>query len=66
MKNRLAKSVIGIIATIIVAGWILLGIIVVKTINHIDENGIKGATERIWCGRNQDCHLPTEENKDIK
>ena len=43
---------------LIIGGWIVTGYVVVKGVGAIDENGLKGVVEQVWCGKAADCKLP--------
>ncbi len=66
MTNKFTKIFIAVVSTVVVLAWITMAVLIFKVIDHVDEHGIKGATERIWCGRNQDCFSPASEENPIK
>ena len=48
----------GAVFALIIGGWIVTGYVVVKGVGAIDENGLKGVAEQVWCGKAADCKLP--------
>tara|TARA_R110000823_G_C15657599_1_gene471673 strand:- start:329 stop:526 length:198 start_codon:yes stop_codon:yes gene_type:complete len=48
----------GAVFTVIICGWFAIGYVVVKGVGAIDENGLKGVVEQVWCGKAADCKLP--------
>jgi hypothetical protein len=35
-----------------------MGYLVVKGVGAVDEKGLKGVVEQVWCGKAADCKLP--------
>lgn len=46
-------------AFMIIGGWIVMAVVAYKSIDAVDEKGLKGVAEQVWCGKeNTDCKLP--------
>ena len=43
---------------LIIGGWIVTGYVVVKGVGAVDEKGLKGVVEQVWCGERVECELP--------
>ena len=50
--------VFGLVFTLIISCWISMGYLAVKSVDSIDQKGIKGLAEQVWCGKEIDCKLP--------
>jgi hypothetical protein len=51
---------IGFVFVLILLYWIVVGVILVKSADAINEQGLRGVIERIWCGKEaKDCQLPS-------
>ena len=48
----------GAVFTLIICGWIVTGYVVVKGVGAVDEKGLRGVVEQVWCGQAADCKLP--------
>jgi hypothetical protein len=48
----------GAVFTLIICYWIAIGYVVVKGVGAVDEKGLKGVVEQVWCGKAADCKLP--------
>lgn len=49
-----------VIVFVMMLGWyVFLGVLAVKGYDKIDEVGLKGAMESVWCGKQPDCKLPS-------
>ena len=48
----------GAVVVLIISGWIGMGYIMVKGASAIDEKGLKGVVEQVWCGKAAECKLP--------
>ena len=63
--NLLFRLVVGFILiawVAIFAYWIVVGVILVKTADAVNEKGLKTVIETIWCGKEaKDCKLPSQE-----
>jgi hypothetical protein len=55
---KLIPWFIGAVFTLIICYWIAIGYVVVKGLGAIDEKGLKGVVEQVWCGKAADCKLP--------
>ena len=56
---RIFPFFFGFILFVIVTGWIVMGVVAYKSINAVNEKGLKGVAEQVWCGKeNTDCKLP--------
>lgn len=48
-----------VVFVMIVAWYVFLGVLLVKGYDKIDEVGLKGAMESVWCGKQPNCKLPS-------
>jgi len=48
-----------VVFALILAWYVFLGVLLVKGYDKIDEVGLKGAMESVWCGKQVDCKLPS-------
>jgi hypothetical protein len=55
---KLIPWFIGAVFAIIISSWIVRGYLVVKGVGAVDEKGLKGVVEQVWCGKAADCKLP--------
>ena len=46
---------------LIVTGWIVMGVVLTKLAGAVEDKGIKGGAEQLWCGKDVKCTL--EEKK---
>jgi hypothetical protein len=37
---------------------ILIGVVTVKAVDQVDEQGLRGVLEQLWCGKSVDCKMP--------
>lgn len=37
---------------------ILIGVVTVKAVDQVDEQGLRGVLEQLWCGKSVDCKIP--------
>lgn len=49
---------IGLVFTLIILVWIVMGVLMYKGIDSVNEVGVKGITEQLWCGKDTNCKLP--------
>jgi hypothetical protein len=49
---------IGLAFTLIILGWIVMGVLMYKGISSVNEVGAKGMVEQLWCGKDTNCKLP--------
>lgn len=53
---RIVTTVIALTFVGIVAFWIFAGTMVFKAVGEVDQKGLKGVVEQIWCGKEKpDC-----------
>lgn len=57
---RLVTVVIVLAFLAIIGFWIIMGTVAYKTVEQVDEKGIKGVVEQVWCGKQKDCTIPTK------
>lgn len=55
---RIVPWFIGFVAMLIVSIWIVGGILVFKFVDAINEKGLRGVAEQVWCGKEPNCKLP--------
>lgn len=55
---RVVPWFIGFVFVLIISIWIVGGILAYKTINAVNENGLRSLAEQVWCGKEADCKLP--------
>ena len=48
----------GAVFTLIICGWFAIGYFVVQGVGAVDEKGLRGVVEQVWCGKAADCKLP--------
>lgn len=60
---RIVPWFIGFCFILVISGWIVLGIVAYKSINTVQEVGVKGVVEQLWCGKEPNCKLPVGEGK---
>ena len=49
---RVVTTVIALGFVAIVAFWIFAGFVAVKAVGEVEQQGVKGIVEQIWCGNN--------------
>lgn len=49
---------IGFTFVLIILLWIVMGVLMYKSVESVNEVGLKGMTEQIWCGKDTNCKLP--------
>ena len=53
---RIVSTIIALTFIGIVAFWIFAGTMVVKAADEVDQKGLKGVVQQIWCGKEKpDC-----------
>ena len=53
---RIVATIIALTFVGIVAFWIFAGTMVFKAVGEVDQKGLKGVVEQIWCGKEKpDC-----------
>lgn len=57
-RFTLIKTFILIVFVLIICVWIFMGVLAYKGVTTVDERGLKGFVEQIWCGKQADCKLP--------
>jgi ABC-type phosphate transport system permease subunit len=50
--------IFAVVFVLIIACWIGMAFIFAKGITTIEEKGLKGLTEQVWCGKDTTCKLP--------
>lgn len=55
---RIVPWFIGFVFVLIVSIWIVGGILVFKSVDAINEKGLRGVVEQVWCGKESNCKLP--------
>lgn len=55
---RIVPWFIGFVFVLIVSIWIIGGILAFKSFDAINEKGLKGVIEQMWCGKDANCKLP--------
>lgn len=58
--HKIVPYFIALVFVFIVCSWIFMGVIAYKGATSINENGVKGVVEQLWCGKQPDCKLPLE------
>lgn len=56
--HKIVPWFIGMVFVFIIASWITMGVIAYKSIDAVNEHGVKGVIESVWCGKDTDCKLP--------
>lgn len=52
---RIAASIIAVSCVATVVFWIFAATVAVKTVDQVDEVGLKTVIENIWCGKGKSC-----------
>jgi hypothetical protein len=55
---RIVLWFIGFVFMLVISGWILIGFFAYKSVYAINDNGLKGVVEQVWCGKDTECKLP--------
>ena len=56
---RIFPFFFGFVLLLVITIWTLVGVVAYKSIDAINEKGLKGVAEQIWCGKeNTNCTLP--------
>lgn len=55
---KIVPLFIGFVFVVIVSYWIFLGFVVYKSAEAIQNEGLSGVAQTIWCGKKPDCKLP--------
>lgn len=55
---RVVSVFIAVIFIMVISFWIVTGIFAYKALNQVNDNGVRGLIEQLWCGKNVDCKLP--------
>lgn len=63
MNNKEFKAFFGTVVTIIILSWVLLSTGIFFGVRAIQEHGLKGVIEQVWCGQNSECAKDNEENQ---
>lgn len=54
-RSRFIRTMICMVFCLVIACWVLIGIVAVKGAALIGEHGVKAVAERVWCGKNNSC-----------
>lgn len=53
---RLISAMIAVVFLVIVGFWFVAGTLLFQAAGAVEEVGVKGVIEQVWCGsKNQDC-----------
>lgn len=63
MMFRVVMTLFVIAFITIVCFWIFVGTVAVNTVTQVDQHGIKGVVEQIWCGKDSPNCLDLHSNK---
>ena len=55
---RFVPWFIGFVFILVISGWILIGFFAYKSVDAINDKGLKGVVEQVWCGKDTECKLP--------
>lgn len=53
--NRTRNAIIAFIVVVlvcIIASWVIMGVVLVKSTDQIEQHGLKSIVESVWCGKN--------------
>lgn len=53
MMFRIVMTIIVITFIAIISFWIFAGTVVIKAMNQVEQHGVRGVVEQIWCGKDQ-------------
>lgn len=56
---KLVPWFIGFVFLVIVFWWVCVGVLLTKGVDEIQAHGARGLAEKLWCGEEKDCSLPT-------
>lgn len=42
----------------IICFWVFAGVLAVKAVDQVGDQGVRGVVESLWCGKSPDCKLP--------
>jgi hypothetical protein len=48
----------GAVFTLIICGWFAIGYFFAQGLSAVDEKGLRGVVEQVWCGKKVECELP--------
>lgn len=49
---------IAFVFVIVISFSVVIGIFAVKAANQVNDSGIRGLLEQLWCGKDVDCKIP--------
>ena len=56
---RIFPFFFGFVILLVITIWIVVGVVAYKSIDAVNEKGLKGVAEQVWCGKeNTNCTLP--------
>lgn len=55
---KLFPWIFGVTLVLILSSWIGMAFMFATSISTIEEKGLKGLTEQVWCGKDTTCKLP--------
>lgn len=55
---RIVPWFIGFCFVLIITIWIVGGVVLYKSVDTVNEKGVKGVIEGLWCGKEPNCKLP--------
>lgn len=58
IMSRIVITFITLVFIAIITFWIFAGVLAFKAVDHVGEQGMRGAIEQLWCGKSVDCKLP--------
>ena len=58
IMSRIVTTFIALVFIGIITFWVFAGVVAVKAVDHVSEQGVQGALEQLWCGKSADCKLP--------
>ena len=50
--------ILGGVAVLMISWFIFVAYTMVNAVSIINEKGLSGFTEQVWCGKNVECELP--------
>jgi len=62
MNDKLFKIVPYLIAlalVLVLCSWIFMGMMAYQGIQAVEQQGLQGVVKQLWCGKQENCDLPT-------
>lgn len=53
----------GIVFVLMISIWIFGAVLTYKVVDQVNEQGLKGVVEQVWCGKDADCKQPIPSTK---